>query len=90
MKHTDLIIPELSIYEAFYDNYSPKLWGVLVLAGLPLPATEKIFVNTLVRAWQQRTQHPLTQQHVLSYLIGIALNEGLPVESGQSLLMAHI
>ncbi len=90
MKHTDLTIPELSIYQAFYDNYSPKLWGVLVLADLPLPVTEKIFINTLMRAWQQRSEYPLTQENILSYLIGIALSEGLPVEPVQALLMVHL
>ncbi|XAZ82104.1 hypothetical protein A6C57_27560 (plasmid) [Fibrella sp. ES10-3-2-2] len=77
-------------FEAFCQTFAPKLWGIILLANLPVVTSEDILVNTLVAAWQQRATQPLTGDYVLSGLIRLAHQQGLPYERVQALLSSRL
>ncbi|MBO0952954.1 hypothetical protein [Fibrella forsythiae] len=77
-------------YYAFYQQYAPRLWGVILLANLPVSHSEVILANVLVKAWQEQDSYPLTAPHVLSYLIGLSHKLGLPLERVQAVLRSRL
>ncbi len=67
-------------FSSFYDVYAPKLWGIVVLANLPVAESETILINTLAKAWRQFGQGILNEKHIFTHLIILAHKEGLPVD----------
>jgi hypothetical protein len=68
------------VFKSFYDTYAPKIWGLILLANLPMSQSEAILINTLTKGWKNFNQNRLTQGQVLIMLINLARIEGLPVE----------
>ncbi len=64
-------------YAAFYDTYAPSLWGIIMLANLPISQSEIILVNTLAKAWKQFDQRTRSEKHFFTRLISLAREEGL-------------
>jgi len=79
-----------SAFELFYQQHAPKLWGIILLANLPVSLSEDILVDTLTAAWQQRQDHALEGTYVLSWLITLAHRAGLPYERVQAILAARL
>ncbi|MBO0929632.1 hypothetical protein [Fibrella aquatilis] len=65
-------------FTVFYRAYAASLWGMILHADMAPKQSELILINTLTRAWQQRGQPPLPDQPMLSWLLGLAQEEGLP------------
>ncbi len=78
-------------YEAFYERYASKLWGIILLANLPVsPHSETILINTLSKAWQQQDKDKLSGNGVLAHLVNLAYGEGLPRERIEADLRASL
>lgn len=73
-------------YASFYDVYAPKLWGLILLADLPIPESEAILTNTLAKAWKQFDKPARAEKHFFVRLIGLACQEGLPVNNLRAIL----
>ncbi|MBD2705773.1 hypothetical protein IC229_34535 [Spirosoma sp. BT702] len=65
-------------FSVFYATYAPKLWGLILTAKLPKTQSAAILINTITKGWKQLDQKKSNQQHILSWLIGLAYEEGLP------------
>ena len=65
-------------FSAFYDQYVPKVWGVILGADLPPQQAETILLNTLIKAWSQIDLSTMTERQVFVKLLVIACREGLP------------
>jgi len=76
----------LKTFTAFYDTYAPKLWGIILRANLPTPQAEQILLNTLTKAWQQFDPHTLNDKHLLSRLLRLACEQGLPPDCLKGIL----
>ncbi len=72
---------EQAVFTAFYQEYAPKLWGLIVEANLPVKKAEAILINTLVKAWPLLDGEPSP----LARLLGLAYQQGLPIDG----LRAH-
>ncbi|NID12920.1 hypothetical protein [Fibrivirga algicola] len=77
-------------FNVFYERFAPKLWGIILLANLPVAHSEEILIKTMQNAWAERSQHPATDRYYLSRLISIAHAEGLPYERVQSFLKSRL
>lgn len=67
-------------YSSFCDTYAPKLWGLIMAAQVAAPQAEAMLINTLTKAWQQFDHATLNDKYVLSRLLTLAAQEGLPLE----------
>ena len=70
--------PLIDKFSAFYDQYVPKLWGIILSANLPSQQAETILLNTLIKAWPQIDLSTMTEGQVLVKLLVLACREGLP------------
>ena len=73
-------------FTSFYDDYAPKLWGIIVLANLPMPESEAILVNTLAKDWKQFDQRTRSEKHFFTRMIDFAHQEGLPIDHLKAIL----
>lgn len=73
-------------FTLFYDQYAPKLWGLISLTSLSPSQSEAILINTLTKAWRQ--SDPL--KPFLSWLIGLAYQEALPNAVLGAMLRANV
>jgi DNA-directed RNA polymerase specialized sigma24 family protein len=64
-------------FSLFYDQYAPKLWGLIVQAHLSTQESEAILENTFLRAWLDPNRLKMTGKPVLPWLIFLANSEGL-------------
>ncbi|WP_020602760.1 hypothetical protein [Spirosoma spitsbergense] len=71
---------------SFYDTQAPKLWGLILLANLPLSTSEGILTNTFIKAWQDLDNTPFTKNYSFTQLIDLACKEGLPIGCLKALL----
>lgn len=71
---------------SFYDRYAPKLWGLILSATLPGPESEAILINTLTKAWKQFSPTERMEKYFLTRLIGLACQEGLPIDCVKAIL----
>ncbi|GAB4022749.1 hypothetical protein GCM10028808_71190 [Spirosoma migulaei] len=71
-------IKDLQGFRLFYDQYAPKLWGLIILANLSASRSEAILMSTMTKAWQYPNPPWPDKKHVLTWLIGLAYTEGLP------------
>lgn len=62
----------------FYDQYAPKLWGLILSADLPESAAKTILVRTFVNAWQHPHRQVTGVNQLLTFLLSLAYVEGLP------------
>lgn len=69
----------LQEFHVFYDTYAPRLWGLLLKAGLSDTESEAILLNTLSHAWPQYNQATIDPRHFFAQLVGIAHQAGLPL-----------
>lgn len=63
----------------FYDEYAPKLWGLIIRANLPASVSERILANTFSKAWPPPHRQSLSGHQLLTWLLRLAYAEGLPV-----------
>ena len=69
----------LQEFHIYYDTYAPKLWGILLKAGLSDTESQKILMNTLSTAWPQYNQTTTNQRSFFLQLLRLAHQEGLPL-----------
>jgi CheY-like chemotaxis protein len=77
-------------FALFYDTYSPRLWGIILLAKLPAAQAETILINTFKKAWQPLGQHTLRVELTFPDLLTIAYGEGLSREHLQNSLLPKL
>ncbi|MBC7568915.1 MAG: hypothetical protein H7319_04165 [Spirosoma sp.] len=62
----------------FYDEYAPKLWGLILQADLPASVSERILLNTFGKAWPHPHRQAVEGHQMITWLLGLAYAEGLP------------
>lgn len=65
-------------FACFYDEYAPKLWGLILRADLPASVSERILLNTFSKAWPHFHRQAAGGHQMLPWLLGLAYAEGLP------------
>ncbi len=87
---TKLHTPDQKAFMSFYDLYAPKLWGLILKANLNSSQGEDILINTLIKAWQQYGPYLLGEKYLLTQLLKIAREEGMPIECLQAILKSKL
>ncbi|GAB2553571.1 hypothetical protein [Spirosoma areae] len=63
----------------FYDQYAPKLWGLILTADLGASASKTILVRTFMKAWPHPHRQVVGEHQLLTFLLSLAYAEGLPL-----------
>ena len=82
--------PDQQTFMSFYDIYAPKLWGLILEANLSSSQGEAVLTNTFIKAWQQYGPYLLKEKYLLTQLLKIACEEGLPIECLQAVLKSKL
>ncbi|GAB3639472.1 sigma-70 family RNA polymerase sigma factor [Spirosoma arcticum] len=75
---------DLPVFLTFYEQYTPKLWGLILSANLPASQSETILINIFVKAWQHPHRQTIGRNQMLNWLLGLAYEEGLPSDTLRS------
>ncbi|GAB3219906.1 hypothetical protein [Spirosoma arcticum] len=71
-------INDLQGFTSFYDQYAPKLWGLILSADLGASASKTILVRTFMNAWHHPHRQVIGEHQLLTFLLSLAYTEGLP------------